>query len=153
MDNQDETTTTANQPQGESTGASTETPELAGKHIAELLSQAENAYTMYRQAQKEVARGYKKQEEQIEKAFKAAEKKATEECARALEKAAKAREQVERYAEEVFRKAVDKAREEYDRAVVQALNTRDETIAEEWQKFSSTRQQAWAIFQGEKPSG
>ena len=80
----------------------TGSPDQAGNYLAELLNQAENAYTMYRQAQKEVAKGYKRQEQQMEKAYKDAEKRANDAHERALERARKTREQTEQQAAEDF---------------------------------------------------
>lgn len=152
MEKQEQTETTTTQPPETVAQPAAETPELAGKYIAGLLSQAENAYTMYRQAQKEVSRGYKTQEQQMEKAFKAGEQRANSTCEKAMEKALKNREQVEQQAEEVYRKAIEKVHDEYRRSVGEALKVRDETIKEVWQKFTEDRTQAWSIFQGENSS-
>lgn len=151
MEKQEQTEATTNQPDTVAQPAA-ETPELAGKYIAELLSQAENAYTMYRQAQKEVSKGYKKQEQQMEKAFKSAEQRVNSTCEKAMEKALKNREQVEQQAEEICRKTVEKVHDEYRRSVGEALKARDEAIEEVWQRYTEDRSQAWSIFQGEKTS-
>lgn len=152
MEKQEQTKTSTNQPPEAAAQPAAETPELAGKYIGELLSQAENAYTMYRQAQKEVSKGYKRQEQQMEKTFRGAEQRANTTCEKALEKALKNREQAEQEAEDVFRKAVEKVRDEYRRSVGEALKVRDEAIEEAWQKCTEDRAQAWGIFQGEKSS-
>ena len=115
MDKREQPESTANEPEETVVQPAPETPELAGKYIADLLSQAENAYTMYRQAQKEVAKGYKKQEQEMEKAFKKAEQGANETCDKALQKAMKDRDQTARQADEAHRKAIDKGQDEYCR--------------------------------------
>ena len=65
MDKKGQAEKAANQPEEKTTVPVVETPagspDQAGNYLAELLSQAENAYTMYRQAQREVAKGYKRQ--------------------------------------------------------------------------------------------
>lgn len=151
MEKREQARTAANQPAETLTESATEAPALAGKYISELLSQAENAYTMYRQAQKEVAKGYKKQEEEMEKAFTAAEKRANEAYEKALDKALKSSEQAERQAEEAHRKALEKTRDEYVRSIAEAQKLRDDAVAEARQKSTEGREQAWSIFQGGRP--
>jgi len=128
----------------------TGSPEQAGNYLAELLSQAENAYTMYRQAQKEVANGYKRQEQQLEKDYREAEKRANEALERALDRTRKAREQAEQQAEEEFRGALAMAEAAYQKNAAEAMKTHKTTIEQAWQKCSEARQEAWGIFQGEK---
>ncbi len=152
MEKQGQTESVAKQPGARVAQPTPETPELAGKYITDLLSQAENAYTMYRQAQREVARGYKKQEQDMEKAFKIAQREANEACERALQKAMKDRDQAERRADEACRKAVDNAHEEYSRSVAEVLKARDKTIEQAWEKSTEGREQAWNLFQGDKPA-
>lgn len=148
MEKREQARGAANQP----AETAAETPELAGKYISDLLSQAENAYTMYRQAQKEVAKGYKKQEQEMEKAFAAAEKRANDTYEKTLDKALKSRDQAERQAEEAHQKALEKIRDDYVRSIAEAQKLRDDAAAEAWQKCTEGREQAWGIFQGEGPA-
>ena len=150
MEKREQTRRVANQPAETVAEPTTGAPELGGKYISELLSQAENAYTMYRQAQKEVANGYKKQEEEMEKAFTAASKRANEAYAKALDRAVKSRDQAERQAEEAHQKALEKIRDEHVRSIAEAQKVRDDAAAEAWQKCTEGREQAWSIFQGER---
>ena len=69
MDKKEQTEKTIEQAENQAAPAG-EVPEQVRDPLAELLSQAQNAYTAYIQAQKEVAKGYKQREEQMEKPIK-----------------------------------------------------------------------------------
>lgn len=122
----------------------------AGDHLTELLSQAENAYQLYRQAQHEVARGYKKHEHQMEKLFKDAEKRANDAYEKALAQAVSTREQAKQEAEEASRTAQARAEEAFQRGVQEAQRDQRNSVARAWQKCIESREQAWGVFQGEK---
>ncbi|UCB43992.1 MAG: hypothetical protein JSV77_04975 [Dehalococcoidales bacterium] len=122
-------------------------PEQAGNYLAELLSQAENAYTMYRQAQKEVANGYKTQEQQLEKDYREAEKRASEALDRALDRARRNREQAEQKAAEDFRTAMDESAEDFKKWAVEAIKTRNEEVEQAWKIYNEIHGKMWSIIE------
>jgi len=150
MDKKEQAEKVANQAEEKVAALPAESPEKAGDYLAGLLSQAENAYTMYEQAQKEVAKGYKKQEQQTEKAYKDAEMRTNEALGRALDKARMVREQDEQQAEEEFRGALARAEEGYQRSAAEAARAHKKALEQAWHKRSNAREEAWSVFQGEK---
>jgi len=121
-----------------------------GNQLAELLSRAENAYQQYRQAQQEVALGYKKHERQMEELFKDAEKRANEAYEKLLARAITTRERAKQEAEEAFRVAQAKADEAFQRTAQDAMRDRREVLQSAWQKYVEGREHAWGVFQGER---
>ena len=133
----------------------TDTPEevgsqQAGNQLDELLSQAENAYQLYRQAQQEVARGYKKHEEEMEKLFKYAEKRANDAYEKVLAQATSTREQVKQQAEEACRTAQAEAEQAFQRTTQDARRDQRDSVGKAWRKYVEGRENAWGIFQGTK---
>jgi len=122
----------------------------AKDYIAGLLSQAEHAYQLYRQAQQEVARGYKKHEREMEKLFKDAEKQANDAYEKALARAMSTREQARQEAEEAYRSALANAEEAFQRSVQEAQRAQRESVAKAWRDCVEGREHAWGIFQGER---
>ena len=129
----------------------TEDHQLTENPLAELLSQAEKAYQLYLQAQREVAKGYKKHEWQMEMLFKDEEKRANDTYGKALAQAVRAREQAKQEAEEALRKAQVNAEEAFQRSMQEAQKARRESVEQAWQRYVESLEQAWGIFQGEKP--
>lgn len=131
---------------------STDDYQLEGNPLSELLSQAENAYKLYRQAQQEVAKGYKKHEWQMETLFKDDEKRANDTYGKILAQAVSTREQAKQEAEEAFGAAQANAEEAFQQSVQEAQKAQRESVARSWQKYVESREQAWSFFQGEKPA-
>jgi len=115
-------------------------------YLAELLSQAENAYMMYRQAQKEVAKGYKRQEQQIVKAYKETERQANEDYQKAIQDAIKTLQTDEEELVEEYHRALAKAKEIYNSSVLMAYRELKTNLAEAKEMMDHFREQMWAIL-------
>lgn len=131
----------------ETSGQGTATSGLPGvEPLEEILRRAEKAYTDYIEAQKEVARAYKRNEVQFDKAFIAAGDRANAAYAEALQKAAREREMAEKAAEEAYRKALEQAKQTYQSSIQQALKARDEAILQAWNARKQAIDTAWKVF-------
>jgi len=128
-----------------SPGASSE-PHPAVEPLEEILSRAEKAYTAYIEAQKEVARAYKRNEVQFDRAFVAASDRANAVYAEALQRAAREREMAEKAAEDAYRKALEQAKSAYESSVQQALKARDEAVLQAWNARKQAIDVAWKVF-------
>ena len=122
----------------------------AGDQLAELLSQAENAYQLYRRAQQEVATGYKKHEREMEKLLNDSEKRANDAYEKALSQAMSAREQAKQEAEEACRAAQARAEEAFQQSVQEAQRDRRDSEANAWRSYVEGREHTWGVFQGAK---
>ena len=132
--------------------------------LSDVLGKAQRAYSAYLEAQKEVAKAYKVNELQLERAYREAERHADEECQNTIAELLADREESEQQAEETFRNAVEQARqmekdaqeaysqtldqvrENCEANVNEALKTRDAANAKAWELRSRTVDRAWAIF-------
>jgi len=121
-------------------------PQPAVEPLEEILGRAEKAYTAYIDAQKEVARAYKRNEVQFDKAFVAAGDRASAAYAEALQKAARERGLTEKAAEDAYRKALEQAKTAYESSVQQALKARDEAILQAWNARKQAIDVAWKVF-------
>ena len=99
-----------------------------------------------RYAQKEVARAYKRNEVQFDKAFVAAGDRANAAYAEALQKAARERALAEKAAEEAYHKALEQAKSAYESSVQQALKARDEAMLQTWNARKQAIDMAWKVF-------
>ncbi|HEY41343.1 MAG TPA: hypothetical protein G4O18_05740 [Dehalococcoidia bacterium] len=115
-------------------------------YLAELLSQAENAFMMYRQAQKEVIKGYKRQEQQIIRAYKEAEKKVNDDYQKAIRDAIKTLQIDEEKLREEYSKKLETAKETYSLDVIEANRKWKTALAEAREIMEHLRGQMWAIL-------
>ena len=140
--------------------------------LAEILGRARSAYIAYLDAQKEVAKGYRQQQEQLQRAYKNKEKQANDTYELTIEDALKLREKNQQQADAEYEKAkehalalyhtnlrqaseahsnaIEQAMQVYQQSVKQALKTREQTINKAWKIFGDSHEQAWRIFTGEE---
>jgi len=121
-------------------------PPPAVEPLEEILGRAEKAYTAYIDAQKEVARAYKRNEVQFDKAFITAGDRANAVYTEALQKAAREREMAEKAAEDAYRKAMEQAKSTYESNAQQALKARDEAVLQAWNARKQAIDVAWKVF-------
>ncbi len=132
--------------------------------LSDVLGKAQRAYVAYLEAQKEVAKAYKVNEIQLEKAFREAERIADKACQEAIAELIADRQdseqraeqklwntvdqarQMEQDAEAEYKQTMDQVRTELQECINEAMRTRDDAIARAWEMRSKTVDRAWAIF-------
>ena len=127
----------------------TEATTQEGDSLDELMSQAQNAYESYLQAQKKEALAYQGRQRRVEESFKETEEHAAKLCAVAIEKATRSLEKAEQEAEGTYKKAKLSAAQTYQDSLNEALRIRTEAVEQAWEEARRNSEKIWKVFQGE----
>ncbi|MBI2868237.1 MAG: hypothetical protein HYX96_00220 [Chloroflexi bacterium] len=122
------------------------TPSPNGGGFEEFLTRAQNAYTAYVEAQKEMWKAYRATEQRAEDGYVQAEHGAAASRNNKLEQLLRIRESAEKEAEEIYIKSRDLARIAYEEGVRQTLSSYTREIEQAWGNRELALSQAWKIF-------
>ena len=120
--------------------------EKASGSLADVLAQAERAYTAHLEAQKEVMRAYKENEWQLDEMLKRAEEKANLDYEAAVEETSRAFQTAEAESEAAYRSAKEMAKQTHDARLKEAMRMRSEALERAKSEHDKTMEQAWIIF-------